>query len=475
MENNLTFQEFCEQRKLTPEVLADKSFTLEIDADKSCLPVDEITLAGHLSISAMEPCALPPVIRIGGDLFVEGTGIADLPKVVEVGGKLIILNTSIREIHTGCKVQHISAIGPSLERLPENWVVPGDMKFEDCPFLEFPAGLDVGKLSFVGCLLSELPPRLHVRQCLNISNSFITEIPADCEVGSLIASNCALSKLPDNWKVKGDVHINGSALRVLPKGLCVEYLDICESRIKEIPADANIRCLKACYSALERIPDHWAIAGDLILAHCKHIQSLPNGLSVGGLLDIGGTNIQRIPADCKFFSLHAVHSALQEIGAISGVPGRMDISYTKVKTLPDLLVVGGDFVLNHTLITHLPHNLVVGGCLSLVDSLVEDLPDDGVVGGCTNLKGSRVRIVPAFFVSAELLFDKGVDVQAYRFSRPNFEFHPSWKYCRYKKELLQVEARTEEGIHCKELFSDEEIIIKRDKLGRFTSKRQKSA
>ena len=63
---------------------------------------------------------------------------------------------------------------------------------------------------------------------------------------------------------------------------------------------------------------------------------------VGGYLDLSHTKITSLPDNLK-------------------VTGNLDLSHTKIKSLPDNLNVGFDLYLSNTKITSLPANLTVGG------------------------------------------------------------------------------------------------------------------
>jgi len=76
------------------------------------------------------------------------------------------------------------------------------------------------------------------------------------------------------------------------------------------------------------------------------IQSLPNGLKVGGSLDLDNTPIQSLPNGLE-------------------VKDFLDLSNTPIQSLPDNLKVGDSLRLNNTSIQSLPNGLEVGGNLWL--------------------------------------------------------------------------------------------------------------
>ena len=64
------------------------------------------------------------------------------------------------------------------------------------------------------------------------------------------------------------------------------------------------------------------------------------------------------------------------------VGGGLDLSCTAITALPDGLSVGGSLNLRGTAITALPDGLSVGGYLNLSDTAITALPDDIMLGGC---------------------------------------------------------------------------------------------
>jgi hypothetical protein len=64
------------------------------------------------------------------------------------------------------------------------------------------------------------------------------------------------------------------------------------------------------------------------------------------------------------------------------IEGDLNLSFTKIQSLPDNLKVGGDLYLyDSSNIKSLPDNLTVGGDLDLTLSLLESLPNNLKVGG----------------------------------------------------------------------------------------------
>ena len=98
------------------------------------------------------------------------------------------------------------------------------------------------------------------------------------------------------------------------------------------------------------------ICGDLSDLENTPIQSLPEGLSVGGNLYLEKTQIQSLPEGLS-------------------VNGNLDLEYTQIQSLPEGLSVGGYLDLKNSQIQSLPEGLSVGGHLILENSSIQSLPE----------------------------------------------------------------------------------------------------
>jgi len=96
---------------------------------------------------------------------------------------------------------------------------------------------------------------------------------------------------------------------------------------------------------IESLPDGLKVEANLSLYGCKNIQSLPEGLEVGGFLDLGYSNITSLPKGLK----------------VGGSLSLFDCA--NITSLPEGLKVGRFLDLKHSNITSLPKGLKVGGRL----------------------------------------------------------------------------------------------------------------
>ena len=88
--------------------------------------------------------------------------------------------------------------------------------------------------------------------------------------------------------------------------------------------------------------------GDLNLSRIP-IQTLPDGLKVGGHLNLMGTQIKTLPAGLEVGGgLNLMGTQIKTLPAGLEVGGSLDLSHTPIKSLPDGLKVGGNLYLSHT-------------------------------------------------------------------------------------------------------------------------------
>ena len=118
-----------------------------------------------------------------------------------------------------------------------------------------------------------------------------------------------------------------------------------------------------------------------------------NNLTVGGYLDLSGTNITKLPDNLT-------------------VGGYLDLSGTNITELPDNLTVGGYLDLSGTNITKLPDNLTVGGYLDLEGTNITELPDNLTVGGSLDLRGTNITELPDNLTVGGSLYLEGTNINS---------------------------------------------------------------
>ena len=137
---------------------------------------------------------------------------------------------------------------------------------------------------------------LNVKGDLNLRRSNITSLPEGLKVGGDLNLNFAkITSLPEGLKVGGSLDLSNTQVELLPKGLQVggililKYTEL--DRLTKIPNGLKIGGLITSKTFITNTLD---IKGDLDLTGLGTI-SLPEGLKVGGYLNIYNTNVTPIP------------------------------------------------------------------------------------------------------------------------------------------------------------------------------------
>ena len=136
----------------------------------------------------------------------------------------------------------------------------------------------------------------------------------------------------------------------------------------------DIQCYHTPYPTLEECEILMeANGGNLWLTDLKEgmLEELPEGLTVGGYLNLGYTQITKLPEGLA-------------------VGGSLYLGNTQIEKLPEGLTVGGLY-LKDAQIKELPEGLVVGGWLSLKGSKVTSLPEDVRIGGGIDIRRKKIR------------------------------------------------------------------------------------
>ena len=152
-----------------------------------------------------------------------------------------------------------------------------------------------------------------------------------------------------------------------------------------------------------------SVGGDLDLSFSR-IQSLPEGLSVGGDLYLSNSQIQSLPEGLSVGgSLYLSYSQIQSLPEGLNVGGTLRLGNTQIQSLPEGLSVGGDLYLRGTPIQSLPEGLSVGGSLYLHGTPIQSLPEGLTVGGSLYLHGTPIQSLPEnLSVVGDLYYDSKV-------------------------------------------------------------------
>lgn len=147
----------------------------------------------------------------------------------------------------------------------------------------------------------------------------IRGVPSSEPMQSRIDGHPVLSRLPSNLYVVGDVDLSETSINSLPDGLTIEgNLFLNASLIEKLPEDllvtGDLKMSGAKYfhqfpesfpfiggsinlseSGILNLPNNNVIAGDLSLEDVKNMAFLPDGLVVGGSLDLRNSPIEGLP------------------------------------------------------------------------------------------------------------------------------------------------------------------------------------
>ena len=94
------------------------------------------------------------------------------------------------------------------------------------------------------------------------------------------------------------------------------------------------------------------------------------------------------------------------------VEGDLDLSSSKITSLPDNLQVGGSLYLAYSnQITSLPDNLQVGEYLNLFNTPITSLPDNLKVGGSLDLRGTPLADKYSKEQIKKMIEEKGGEVE----------------------------------------------------------------
>lgn len=149
---------------------------------------------------------------------------------------------------------------------------------------------------------TKLPRGLKIKKFLYIRDTKITEIPDDCEYESLCIRNSPITNLRDNLTLR-ILDVEYSSLKSLPRKLKVkEALIISHTSIREIPDDCEFSFLNAEGSLLIKLRDNLCIA--FLNISNTLVKEVPKHLIVCEFLDICNTSITQFPKDCFVGSLY---------------------------------------------------------------------------------------------------------------------------------------------------------------------------
>ena len=155
---------------------------------------------------------------------------------------------------------------------------------------------------------------------LNLDNTTLTELPDSLSCYELSAKNSKLTKLPDDIQVTSRISLDDSAdlsylptglttgslslvgcnaIDAIPEGINVWFLNLDNcTRFKQWPAQGNLQggtlSLRNCID-LTSLPEWLTTLANLDISGCALLNTLPNGMSVTGWIDVGGSGVTQLP------------------------------------------------------------------------------------------------------------------------------------------------------------------------------------
>jgi len=178
-------------------------------------------------------------------------------------------------------------------------------------------------------LLAGQPGPFNFKGLLDLDNTQLTELPEGISCYDLSARNSKLTKLPDDIQVTSRLVLDHStnfstlpqglktgslslarcnALYALPEGLDVWFLNLenC-SRFQQWPDNGNIHHgttnLRNC-TEINTLPGWLTNIANLNVAGCVQLTQVPDGITVFGWIDVGGSGLTELPPSLDNTSVH---------------------------------------------------------------------------------------------------------------------------------------------------------------------------
>ena len=241
--------------------------------------------------------------------------------------------------------------------------------------------------------------------------------------GDLDLGDSDIKALPDSFTVTGDLNLHNSQLVYLPHELIVggdlivgNSKTIQLAKYTSVGGNLNLTGTNVSHSS------HWFsqlhVGGDLTLQHAS-IRALPQGLTVEGNLDLEGSLLKRLPPNLT-------------------VGGWMDIQKTSNLTrLPDGLTVDDYLNLQDTNIEVIGKNTTIGYLLDVRSSLVTELPS-GLTANQLDLRHTKIKTLPEDLVVGDWINIEGTSIDPAKLPVGVAAFHQitnaatPWRYDKIK-------------------------------------------
>ena len=217
--------------------------------------------------------------------------------------------------------------------------------------------------------------------------------------GDLDLGHSDIKALPYLFTVTGDLNLHNSQLDYLPHELIVGGdLIVGNSKIIQLARYTSVGGNLNLTGTNVSRSSHWFsqlhVGGDLILQHAS-VRALPQGLTVEGNLDLEGALLKQLPPNLT-------------------VGGWMDIQKTSNLTrLPDGLTVGDYLYLQNTNIEVIGKNTTIGYLLDVSFSPVTELPS-GLTANQLDLRHTKIKTLPEDLVVGDWINIDGTSIDPAR-------------------------------------------------------------
>ena len=347
-------------------------------------------------------------------------------------------------------------------------IVGGDLEIQHAAFPKFPDRVVVGGSLMVDmCSLKEFPSYIEVKGSVSVRFSSFKRIHEQCIFRNRVAFvNCQLMEICDSYHVYGDLMLLYCSLNTLPKGLVVDgCFSLVGSNIRRIPEDCRCKSLVATKSKLESIPDNWSVE-KLAISGCP-VTQLPKGLRDLRNLDISYTQIREINEPYPNVHLNADWSQLQKLPD-NWTPKYVSVRNCPIDTLPKAMSVRDFLDISGTDITVIPDDCHVGRGIQACGSKLRHIPENFVLSSFLDVSGTGVSVIPANVITKKIYCEPGVKVDAYRFqSSKAMDVHPNGQYIMCDGILAKLLERKGNVWRCMDLSNGQEHYMLTDGAGHY--------
>lgn len=241
-----------------------------------------LEVQGEFALSHVETNQLPDGMDVNSLRLNNVRGLVSIPDSAVIRGDVSILNSSIKSLGSRrCWPGDLRIPRVSIESLPADLEVEGELEVSYTPLREFPRGMRIGSLVAKGCRTGVIPEDAII-------------------LGGIDLTDNHQVSLPDGMIVDGDLNLSGAYMKRTPSNISVTGM----LRLDRFPVDRIRRFAAANSYVISNsfvidISDMDDVEGDMWI-DSNHVSSLPQSTRIGGKLVIHGDNPSaRLPDNIK--------------------------------------------------------------------------------------------------------------------------------------------------------------------------------